>query len=190
MNGAQVCTACIAFKTGAHKVFDPLADSGEITIGYEADTPDWLAENAQTQTDQALTSLNDDVQGILAANDGLASGVVAALKARQLNGTVVVTGQDATLAGLQSILAGDQTMTVYKALTQQAAAAAEAAVKLAKGEKADNLIDSYDNGGFTVASLFLDPLVIDLSTIKQVVDDGFVTRDDLCAGDVADKCDF
>ncbi|MDQ2636324.1 MAG: substrate-binding domain-containing protein [Actinomycetota bacterium] len=190
MNGAQVCTACIAFKVGAHKVFDPLAASGALTIGYEADTPDWLPENAQTQTDQALTALGDDVQGILAANDGLASGVVAALKARQLNGQVVVTGQDATLAGLQSILAGDQTMTVYKALTEQAAAAAEAAVALAKGETAGNLSDSYDNGGFDVPSLFLDPEVIDLSNIKKVVDDGFVTRDELCAGDVADKCDF
>ena len=190
MNGAQVCTACIAFKVGAHKVFDPLADSGALKIGYEADTPDWLPENAQTQTDQALTALGDDVQGILAANDGLASGVVAALKARQLNGQVVVTGQDATLAGLQSILAGDQTMTVYKALTEQAAAAAEAAVALAKGGAADNLTDSYDNGGFDVPSLFLDPEVIDLSNIKKVVDDGFVTRDELCAGDVADKCDF
>lgn len=190
MNGAQVCAACIAFKEGAHEVFDPAVASGDVVIGYEADTPDWLAENAQTQTDQALTALGDNVQGILAANDGLASGVIAALKARQLNGKVVVTGQDATLAGLQEILLGNQTMTVYKAIKDQATAAAKAAVSLAKGQGAEGFTDTFQNGDYEVASLFLTPTVIDLSNIQKVVDDGFVSRDDLCSGDAASKCDF
>jgi D-xylose transport system substrate-binding protein len=190
MNGAQVCAACIDFKVGAHEVFDPLVESGDLVIGYEADTPDWLSENAQTQTEQALTDLDDDVQAILAANDGLAQGVIAALKARQLNGQVVVTGQDATLAGLQEILLGNQTMTVYKDLKQQAGAAAEAAVALARGEEVTNLTDTFDNGGHDVPALFLDPTVIDIDNIERVVDDGFVTREDLCIGDAADACDF
>ena len=190
MNGAQVCTACIDFKVGAHEIFDPLVDSGDLIIGYEADTPDWLAENAQTQTEQALTDLNDDVQAILAANDGLAQGVIAALKARQLNGQVVVTGQDATIAGLQEILLGNQTMTVYKDLHLQAEAAAEVAVALARGEEPTNLTDTFDNDGNDVPSLFLAPMVIDIDNIQRVVDDGFVTREDICTGDAAAACDF
>jgi D-xylose transport system substrate-binding protein len=191
MNGAQVCAACIDFKTGAHNVFDPLAESGALSVGYEADTPDWLTANAQSQTEQALTALGDDVQGVLAANDGLAEGVIAALKARQLNGKVVVTGQDATIAGLQEILLGNQTMTVYKDLKQQAGAAAKAAVALANGDAAGaGLTDTFDNGGFEVPSLFLDPIALDLTNIKQVIDDGFVTEAELCTGEVASKCDF
>lgn len=190
MNGAQVCTACIAFKTGAHEIFDPLVDAGDITIGYEADTPDWLTANAQTQTEQALTALGDDVQGILAANDGLAQGVIAALKARGLNGKVIVTGQDATTAGLQEILLGNQTMTVYKDFNIQAQAAAKAAVALARGEKDTGLADSYDNGGHSVPALFLDPIALDKSNISRVIDDGFITRDELCTGEAAAACDF
>jgi D-xylose transport system substrate-binding protein len=150
-----------------------------------------LTANAQSQTEQALTALGDDVQGVLAANDGLAEGVIAALKARQLNGKVVVTGQDATIAGLQEILLGNQTMTVYKDLKQQAAAAAKAAVALANGDAAGaGLTDTFDNGGFEVPSLFLDPIALDLTNIKQVIDDGFVTEAELCTGEVASKCDF
>lgn len=190
MNGAQVCTACIAFKTGAHEIFDPLVDAGDITIGYEADTPDWLTANAQTQTEQALTALDDDVQGILAANDGLAQGVIAALKARGLNGEVIVTGQDATTAGLQEILLGNQTMTVYKDFNIQAQAAARAAVALARGDKDTGLSESYDNGGHSVPALFLDPIALDKSNISRVIDDGFITRDELCSGEAAAACDF
>lgn len=190
MNGAQVCTACIAFKVGAHEIFDPLVDSDDITIGYEADTPDWLTANAQTQTEQALTALDDDVQGILAANDGLAQGVIAALKARNLNGKVIVTGQDATTAGLQEILLGNQTMTVYKDFNIQAQAAAKAAVALARGESGTGLDEEYDNGGNAVPALFLDPIALDKSNISRVIDDGFITRDELCTGEAAASCDF
>lgn len=190
MNGAQVCEACIAFKVGAHEVFDPLVEDGTLTIGYEADTPDWLTANAQSQTEQALTALGDDVDAVLAANDGLAQGVIAALKARQLNGQVVVTGQDATLAGLQEILLGNQTMTVYKDLHQQARAAAQAAVALAQGTGETGLTDTYDNGGIEVPALFLEPVALDLSNIQRVFDDGFVTVEEICTGEVASKCDF
>jgi D-xylose transport system substrate-binding protein len=191
MNGAQVCEACIAFKTGAHKVFDPLAKSGALKIGYEADTPEWLTANAQAQTEQALTKLGDHVDAILAANDGLAQGVIAALKARKLNGHVVVTGQDATIPGLQEILLGNQTMTVYKDLHKQAQAAAKAAVALAMGKKDETgLTDSYDNGGNKIPALFLTPVALDRSNIKQVFDDGFVTKAQVCTGEVASKCDF
>jgi D-xylose transport system substrate-binding protein len=191
MNGAQVCEACIAFKDGAHEIFDPLVASGALTIGYEADTPDWLTANAQSQTEQALTALGDDVDAVLAANDGLAQGVIAALKARQLNGDVIVTGQDATIAGLQEILLGNQTMTVYKDLHKQARAAAEAAVALAQGNPDETgLTDTYDNGVGEIPALFLEPVALDLENIQTVFDDGFVTEDQVCTGEVASKCDF
>lgn len=190
MNGAQVCAACIAFKQGAHKIFDPLKASGKLTIGYEADTPDWLTANAQKQTEQALTKLGDKVNAVYAANDGLATGVIAALKARKLNGKVIVTGQDATTPGLQSILLGDQTMTVYKDFNLQAKAGAKAAVDAAEGKKDPQLDSIYDNGGHKVPALFLTPSVIDKSNIKKVVDDGFITRDELCSGNAKNACTF
>ena len=117
--------------------------------------------------------------------------MIAALEARQLNGQVVVTGQDATIAGLQEILLGNQTMTVYKDLHQQAGAAAEVAVALARGEEPTNLTDTFDNDGNDVPSLFLDPMVIDIDNIQRVVDDGFVTREDICApATPPPACDF
>ena len=191
INGAQVCEACIDFKKGAHQVLDPLVQSGAIKLGYEQDTPDWLASNAQTETEQALTKVGNGLTGIVAANDGLAGGIIAALKAQNLNGKVVVTGQDATTAGLQSILLGDQTMTVYKDFHQQAQAAAKAAVALARGQKDQtSLTDTYDNGGTAIPALFLDPQVLDLSNIAMVFDNGFVTKAQICTGEVASHCDF
>jgi D-xylose transport system substrate-binding protein len=80
---------------------------------------------------------------------------------------------------------------VYKDLKQQAGAAAKAAVALANGDAAGaGLTDTFDNGGFEVPSLFLDPIALDLTNIKQVIDDGFVTEAELCTGEVASKCDF
>jgi D-xylose transport system substrate-binding protein len=191
INGAQVCDSCINFKKGAHKVLDPLFASGKLKKGYEVDTPGWLTENAQKETEQALTKLHDDVDGILAANDGLAQGVIAALKGRQLNGKVVVTGQDATIAGLQSIVAGDQTMTVYKNIPVEAKAAAEAAVALAKGQKPSSLTTTVKNEVGDVPSLLLDPQAVDLKNLPDtVIKDKFVTREQICTGDVAAQCKF
>jgi len=192
INGDQVCDACRAFKIGAHKVLDPLVAAGKINVVYESDTKDWLAANAQRSVEQALTANNDQIDGIVAANDTLAQGAIAALKARQLNGKVLVTGQDASDAAISHILEGDQAMTVYKALQAQAKAAAEGAVALAKGEDASAIFNqkvTTDAG--EVPSLLLKPTVVDKSNVGDtVIKDGFTKKEAVCKGAAAAACTF
>ena len=170
INGDQTCDPCRAFKRGAHAVLDPLAAAGKIKLVYEADAKDWLASNAQREVEQALTATDDRIDAIVAANDTLAQGVIAALKARKLNGMVVVTGQDASNAAIEHILLGDQTMTVYKDLRAQAAAAAKGAVALAKGEDIASLFPrlvANDKG--EIAELLLAPVVVERSDVAETV---------------------
>lgn len=192
INGDQVCDACIAFKIGAHKVLDPLVASGKIKIVYEADTKDWLAANAQREMEQALTANNNQIDGVVTANDTLAQGVIAALKAQQLAGKVLVTGQDASDAAIQHILLGEQTMSVYKALQDEAGAAAKAAVALAHGQDASAIfpVQVKTDAGM-VPSLLLKPVIVDKSNIAStVIKDGFTKREDVCKGPAAAQCNF
>src|SRR6266852_2580536 len=136
-------------------------------------------------TEQALTKLNNHVDAVLVANDGMAGGVVAALTAQHLAGKVVVTGQDATDAGLQRIVLGTQSMTVYKSIKLEAQAAAQVAVALAKGDQSKIKSVSNtttDNGAGSVPSDILQPTVITKSNAATVVTDGFTTWQNICAG--------
>jgi D-xylose transport system substrate-binding protein len=192
INGDQVCDACRAFKVGAHKVLDPLVAAGKIKVVYEADTKDWLASNAQREVEEALTANNDNIAGILAANDTLAQGAIAALKGRQLNGKVLVTGQDASDAAIVHILEGDQAMSVYKALQAEAGAAAQGAVALAKGEDASKIFPTMvKTADGDVPSLLLKPTVVEKSNIgSTVIKDGFTKKDVVCKGAAAAACNF
>jgi D-xylose transport system substrate-binding protein len=139
-----------------------------------------------------LTKLNDGVQGVIAPNDGLANAVITALTARKLNGKVLVTGQDATDAGLASIMAGNQSMTVYKSIRAEATAAAKIAVALAKGDTAGATAlttGTVDNGTGKVPALLLDPVAVTKENIAAVViKDGYSTKDKICAGLAAEQC--
>jgi D-xylose transport system substrate-binding protein len=112
------------------------------------------------------------------------------LKKNKLNGKVPVTGQDATVQGLQNILAGDQCMTVYKAIKQEADAAAALAIALAKGEKPTTATGTTKDpeSGASVPSVLLTPKSITKETVKDVVADAFVTKDALCTGTFAKLC--
>jgi D-xylose transport system substrate-binding protein len=105
INGSQDIAPGRQFKAGAHKGLDPAVADGRVVIGYEADIQGFDPAKAQAAMEQGLTKLNDRVDGVLVANDGMAGAVITALIARQLNGKVLVTGQDASDAGLQRILA-------------------------------------------------------------------------------------
>ncbi len=192
INGEQFCDACRAFKRGAHEVLDEAAKTGRIKLIFEGEAKGWLPANATALMEQALTLANNDVAGVVAANDGLAQGVIAALTNVSLNGKVVVTGQDATDAALTNILAGDQTMTVYKALQAQAGAADKAAVALAKGEDVAGIFpDKVNNEVGDVASLLLKPGVVTAANIPEtVIADGYAQKDKICVGAAADKCNF
>ena len=190
VNGSQDAASGRQFKAGSHAAIDPAVAAGDIKIGYETDITAWTPATAQAETEQALTMRKDDVQGVLVANDGMAGGVIAALTSRNLNGKVMVTGQDATDAGLQRILAGDQSMTVYKALKAEARTSAEIALLLAAGKfdevkAAANA--SVDNGAGDVPSILLDPVAVDINNIEEtVLADGFTTLERICVGPAAE----
>ena len=107
--------------------------------GQEVDdqsVPDWDNQKALTIFEQMLQKADNKIDGVLAANDGLGNAAISAIKQRKLD-QIPVTGQDATLQGIQNIVAGDQCMTVYKAIKKEADAAAKLAIALAKGETPD-----------------------------------------------------
>ena len=192
INGSPTDNNAGLFKQGAHSVFDPLVQAGKLTIAKEYDTPDWSPDQAQTEMQQALTALSNKVDGVYAANDGTASGAIAAMKAAGLNPLPPVTGQDAELAGIQRILAGEQYMTVYKAIKPEAEAAAQLAYDLlTKTPVPADMTNgkTTNNGKIDVPSVLLTPVAVTKDNIKStVVADGFWTVDQICTADYADAC--
>ncbi len=149
------------FKEGASSVFE---DKG-IKVAQEYDTPDWLPENAQKEMDQAITAVGEDgFHGVLAANDGTAGGAIAALKGAGIDpSTIPVTGQDAELAAVQRIIAGEQYMTVYKPIKPLADNAATLAVAVVNGEDpadSDVINGEEDNGTESVPSAITDTIPV------------------------------
>jgi D-xylose transport system substrate-binding protein len=188
LNGSQTDNNATLFKQGYDGVLKPKYDSGDYVKGPDQWVPEWDNAKAGTIFEQMLTG-NPNIKGVLAANDGLGNAAITVLKAQKLNGKVPVTGQDATVQGLQNILAGDQCMTVYKAVKQEANAAADLAISLAKGEtKSLSQTVKDTEGNRDVPSVLLKPVAIYKDNVKAVVDDGYVTAADLCTAAFAAKC--
>jgi len=188
LNGSPTDNNATLFKQGYDSVLKPKYDSGDYAKGPDQAVPDWDNAQAGTIFEQMLTE-KKDIKGVLAANDGLGNAVISVLKKNKLNGKVPVTGQDATVQGLQNILVGDQCMTVYKAIKQEADAAADLAISLAKGEKKEVSQSVTDpESKAAVPSVLLTPKAIFKDSVKDVVADGFVTKEQLCTGDFAKLC--
>jgi D-xylose transport system substrate-binding protein len=156
-------------------VLRPYVDRGDIKVIADAYTKDWLPSEAYLTMLKAIDSAQGKIAAVLASNDGLASGAIQALRERNLAGKVAISGQDADLAAIICIAEGTQTMTIYKPFTNEAARAAEEAVRLAKGETthADR---TTNNGKMKVPTIMLKPLVVTKDNIKTtVVKDGFQT---------------
>ncbi|MCG8349094.1 MAG: sugar ABC transporter substrate-binding protein [Chloroflexales bacterium] len=186
INGSPTDNNASMFKQGAHSVLD-----GKVNIAKEYDTPDWSPDKAQDQMTQALTALSNQVDGVLAANDGTAGGSIAAMKAAGVNPLPPVTGQDAELAAIQRIILGEQYMTVYKAIKPEAEVAAELAYLLLTGAEvpADMINGSVNNGVIDVPSILLTPIVVTKDNIKDtVVADGFWTVEQICTAEYAQAC--
>jgi len=192
INGSPTDNNAGLFKQGAHSVFDPLVADGKLTIAKEYDTPDWSPDQAQNEMQQALTALGNKVDGVYAANDGTASGAIAAMKAAGIDPLPPVTGQDAELAGIQRILAGEQYMTVYKAIKPEAEAAAQLAYDLLTQTQVPADMTNgktVNNGSYDVPSVLLTPIAVTKDNIKDtVVKDNFWTVDQICTADYADAC--
>jgi D-xylose transport system substrate-binding protein len=189
INGDPADPNAALFKEGAHTGFE----AAGIEVAKEYDTPGWSAENAQREAQQAITALgNNGFAGIYAANDDTGGGAIAALKGAGINpAEKPVTGQDATVAGLQRILAGQQFMTVYKEIEPEATISAEIALALAEGEEVpqEEVTEEINNGKAEVPAILLKPIAVTKDNVKStVVADGFVSASELCTGPYAAAC--
>jgi D-xylose transport system substrate-binding protein len=167
------------FREGQMNVLKPAIDRGDIKIAADQWSRDWLASEALSHTENALTRTANNVVAIVASNDSTAGGVVQALQEQHLAGKVLVSGQDADLAATQRVVAGTQTMTVYKPIQPLARQAAEAAVTLAKGQKVETHA-IVNNGMKDVPSILLAPVAVDKNNLAQtVIKDGFLKMEDV-----------
>jgi len=172
---------------GQMNVLKPAVDSGAIKIVTDQGARDWLASEARRITDDALTLTNNNLQAIVASNDGTAGGAISALPP-QLVGKVLVTGQDAALDAVQRIVQGEQTMTIYKPIKPLADSAVDAAIKLARGEQisAPDRIPTSD--GSQVPAILHEPIVVDNANVMQtVVKDGYHKFEDVYKNVPPDK---
>lgn len=180
VNGSPTDGNAGEFKAGAHSQID----RSDYPVLADFDSPDWSPDKAQDWVAGQITQFGGRIAGVYAANDGTAGGAIAALKAANVTPLPVVTGQDAELAGIQRIVSGDQYMTIYKAMKQQATLAAEVAVKLARGEVVTGHIDV--NG--TPATLLSAVVVTKDNIMDTVVADGIYTVAEICTPEYAAAC--
>jgi len=162
-------------REGQMKVLQPQVDAKRITIVGAQWDPEWSATTALSIVENALTSNNNRIDGIVASNDALAGGAVQALAAQGLAGKTAVSGQDADLAAAQRIVAGTQTMTVYKPLKLIATTAAELAVNMAKN-KPSRFTSKINNGKKEVDTILLTPIALTKANVDLLVKDGYFTQ--------------
>jgi D-xylose transport system substrate-binding protein len=179
MSGAPTDNNAKLFKQGAMEFIQPKIDDGTYTVVAEQGVDNWLPTNALSIVENALTAANNDVVGILAPNDGTAGGAIVALEAQGLAGQVVVTGQDSEAAAAKRILAGTQSMTVFKDTRDLGRAAIDAAIEFARGNTPE-INGAVDNGTFDVPSLLLVPYVVTSDNLEELlVGSGYLSASDL-----------
>jgi D-xylose transport system substrate-binding protein len=185
INGAQTDNNALLFRKGALSKLQPLVDSGDLKLVFDQYTPNWDNARAQTLMEGVLTQTKNNVQIAYVANDGLANTVIAALRAQNLNGKVLVTGQDATATGIQNILSGDQAMTIYKPIAKEAKSTAALVAALSNGTDPGALVNGQTElqGGGSIPSVLETPIVVEKGNVADtVVKDGFLTKEEVCKG--------
>ncbi|HEX6788296.1 MAG TPA: substrate-binding domain-containing protein [Gaiellaceae bacterium] len=184
--GGQTDQNAFWFKSGNDAVFNPLFKNGSLAKGPQQFVPDWDANNAATIFNQMLVKTNNNIQGVLAANDNIAGAVVADLKAKGLK-PLPLSGQDATPQGIQYILAGWQTGTVYKYVPDEANAAAAAAVALLKGQTPKT--NGFRlNGKAKEPTLALPVVWITKKNYTRLFTDKFLKKSQVCIGTYKQYC--
>lgn len=169
------------FKQGAAKYLQPKIDSGDYKIVMEQAVVDWKPDNALKLMENALTANNNNIQGVLAPNDGTAGGCIQALAAQGLATKVPITGQDSELAAAKRIVEGTQGMTVFKDTRELGKAAIASAIKMVKGEDA-GADQKVNNGKIDVPSVLLVPVVVDKTNIDKIlIDSGYLKKEDVYA---------
>jgi D-xylose transport system substrate-binding protein len=172
--------------SGQMEVVGDALKSGDIKNVGESYTDNWDPANAQKEMEQFLTVNNNKVDAVLSENDGMAGGVVAALAAQGLAGQVPVSGQDGDHAALNRVALGTQTVSVWKDARQLGKAAGEVAVALAGGTAMDKIDGAvmFNGGpkGVNMTSLFLKPIPITIDNLNEVIDAGWISKDEVCKG--------
>jgi D-xylose transport system substrate-binding protein len=188
INGAPTDSNAAPYKKGAHSVLDKAG----VKVVKEFDTPDWSPDKAQTEMEQAITSVGaKGFDGVYVANDGMASGAIAALKGAKIDPAArPVTGQDAEAAAIQRVLSGEQLMTVYQPIKKIAETAAALAVPLATGKRPPDIAKArVNNGRKDVPSVLLDTIAVTKDNIQStVIKDGFLKPGQICTGRYASAC--
>jgi len=183
VNGA-IDGGAAPFKKGAHEVFD----ASDYTILAEYDTPGWDPAKAQDWVAGQLTQFGDQVKGIYSMNDGMTGGAIAAMKGAGFP-LVPITGQDAEVSALQRILIGDQFMTIYRVIKEEAGKAAELAIDLVNGKELTSDRTATTPDGDEVPAFLLDPVVVTIDNIQStVVEDGYVDASEICTADFLAAC--
>lgn len=173
-------------RSGIEEVIGDAVKSGDIKIVGETYTDNWDPTNAQKEMEQFLTVNNNNVDAVVSENDGMAGGVVAALAAQGMAGQVPVSGQDGDHAALNRVALGTQTVSVWKDARALGKAAGETALALASGKMMDEIDGAvmFNGGpkGVDMHSLFLKPNPITRANLSEVIDAGWITKDEVCKG--------
>jgi D-xylose transport system substrate-binding protein len=171
-------------RGGQQEILQDAIDAGDITIVGEAYTDGWLPANAQRNMEQILTAQDNNVDAVVASNDGTAGGVVAALTAQGMEG-IPVSGQDGDHAALNRVAKGTQTVSVWKDARELGKAAGEIAAQLADGTAMadiDGAAEWTSPSGTTMTAKFLAPVPVTADNLDVVVDAGWISKEDLCQG--------
>jgi D-xylose transport system substrate-binding protein len=179
IGGAPTDNNARMLREGQLKVLQPAIDRHDIKIVADQWSRDWLASEALDHTENALTQAGNNVAAVVASNDSTAGGAVQALEEQKLAGKTLVSGQDADLAACQRVVAGTQSMTVYKAIIPLASRAADIAVALAKHTPVETNA-KVNNGSKDVPSVLLTPVTVDKNNMAQtIIKDGFLKVEDV-----------
>ena len=193
IEGSPTDNNATLFHQGQEQVVQPQYTCGALKMVKSQAIDGWDNQKAGTTFEQFLTANGGKVDGVLVANDGMAGSVITVLQKNGLNGKVPVTGQDATAAGLNAILTGDQYSTVFKPIQLEANASAQLALALVKGDTAgaDAIANQSSNDPTahrTVKSVLLPPEAITKSNVKDVISQGYVKASEVCTGAAASVC--
>jgi D-xylose transport system substrate-binding protein len=185
LHGGQTDNNSFLFKGGYESVLNPLYKNGTLKKGPQQFTPGWDNQKAGTIFEQMLVKTSNNIQGVAAANDGLANAVVVALKAHKLK-PIALSGQDATEQGVQNIISGWQSMTVWKDTRKLATASATAAIALARGgvPKKTGVVK---NGSKLLPAYIIPPVAITKANYKQLFN-GYLKKSKVCVGIYKQYC--
>jgi D-xylose transport system substrate-binding protein len=187
LNGGQEDANSFLFKGGYDSVLKPLYKSGKLKAGPDQFVPGWDNQKAGTIFEQMLIKTGNKIDGVAAANDGIANAVVVALKAHKLK-PIPLSGQDATSQGVQNIISGWQTMTVFKDVRKLAAAAAAAATDIVKGKPFPTTGVVTTKGRGVEKAFLIAPQAITKANYKLLFTSGFLKKSDVCNGTYAQYC--